>query len=42
MVIETPSRGSLEAYVVYKAYRVKVSGRELVVDFIVLDFSSLM
>lgn len=39
LVVETPSRGLLKAYVVYKNCRVKVSGKELTIDLILLDFS---
>lgn len=38
IIVETPSRGLLEARVVYKTYLVKVLSRELTVDLILLDF----
>lgn len=39
MIIETPSRGLLEAHIIYKDHKVRVLGRELTIDFILLNFS---
>lgn len=38
LIIETPFRGLLEAYIIYKNCKVKVSGKELTIDLILLDF----
>lgn len=38
LVVETPFRKLLEVHVVYIIRKVKVLGRELIVDLILLDF----